>query len=157
MLTIVRNADIFASTMQTITNPVNCVGVMGKGLALTFKLRFPHHFFYYKSLCSTHRLRPGILATFEEEDRNILLFPTKDHWRNPSRIEYIEEGLKYLAQNYKELGIQSLTLPPLSFDFVFSRFASPGCGLGGLNVKDVSNLCQKYLEPLPIPVELYIP
>ena len=145
MLTIVRNRDIFSSTMQTIANPVNCVGVMGKGLALAFKLHFPHHFFYYKSLCSARRLSPGILATFEEKNKNILLFPTKDHWRNPSRIEYIEEGLKYLVENYKELGITSLALPPL------------GCGLGGLKTKDVLSLCQKYLEPLPIPVELYLP
>lgn len=109
MLHFVRG-DIFKSQAQIITNPVNCVGVMGKGLALAFKNAYPRSFDEYRKLCTAGALRVGVPCLSSADTRAILLFPTKDHWRNPSRLEYVDDGLKYLAEHYQEMGIESLAL-----------------------------------------------
>ena len=137
------HGDIFLSTMHTITNPVNCVGVMGKGLAFEFKNRYPRHFTDYRKMCQEHKIAPGVPAVTRADCRSILLFPTKDHWRNPSELQFIEEGLKFIAEHYEEMGIYSLALPKL------------GAGLGGLKWADVKALIIKYLGNLPINIEVY--
>lgn len=137
------HGDIFKSQAQVITNPVNCVGVMGKGLALAFKNAYPRSFDEYRKLCTAGALRPGVPCLSYTDTRAILLFPTKDHWRNSSRLEYVNDGLKYLAEHYQEMGIESLALPKL------------GAGLGGLPWAAVRSLIIKHLGSLPINIEVY--
>jgi O-acetyl-ADP-ribose deacetylase (regulator of RNase III) len=131
-----KTGDIFQTNAQVITNPVNCVGVMGKGLALAFKERFPDLFNDYVSRCERREVQPGKPYLWENDKVQVLNFPTKRHWKENSRLEDIEAGLKYLAENYAELGISSLALPPL------------GCCLGGLDWAQVKILIDKYLGPI---------
>ena len=142
MLKIVHG-NIFESQMQTLTNPVNCVGVMGAGLALEFKRRYPKMFTAYQLQCTRKELMAGELRLFKESNRWILNFPTKINWRQPSRLEYIEQGLVRLARDYQSMGIESIALPPL------------GCGLGGLKQDDVLRLVRQYLGELPVPIEFF--
>lgn len=136
MITFV-GGNIFDSPAQAITNTINTVGVMGKGLALEFKQRFPALFEDYRKRCEQGLVRPGIPYLWEDDHVQVLNFPTKRRWQDPSRIEDIEEGLKYLSTHYQEMGIQTLALPPL------------GCGNGGLNWENVRPLIEQYLGPLP--------
>lgn len=131
-----KTGNIFNSSAQVITNTVNCVGVMGKGLALAYKKQFPEMFEDYKARCSENMVKPGVPYLWENDSVQILNFPTKRHWKQNSLLNDIEMGLKYLSKNYRDMGISSLALPPL------------GCGLGGLNWADVKNLINKYLGPL---------
>ena len=141
----VKEGSIFQSQCQTIVNTVNCVGVMGKGLALEMRNRFPEMYNEYKEICKAGALRPGMLWIWEgPEGKKILNFPTKDHWRNPSKYEWIEDGLKKFCENYKEKGITSIAFPPL------------GCSNGWLDLRTVLEIMSKYLEPLDIPVEIWI-
>ena len=129
--------DIFQSPAQVLTNPVNCVGVTGKGLALEFKNRYPNLFEDYKASCNRNEVRIGFPYIWENNYVQILNFPTKRHWKETSEIQTIDVGLKYLAENYQKMGIQSLAMPPL------------GCGLGGLEWSEVYPLIEKYLEDIP--------
>ena len=113
--------DIFESPAQVIVNTVNTVGVMGKGLALSFKQRYPQMFEKYKLACEKHQLTIGKLMLFYEADHWLLMFPTKENWRNPSKLEYIEKGLMKFVQTYAEKNITSIAFPRL------------GCGNGELN------------------------
>jgi O-acetyl-ADP-ribose deacetylase (regulator of RNase III) len=142
-VTIVHG-DIFASSAQTLVNPVNCRRVMGKGLALAFALRYPNMVIEYKRLCASRELRPGRLHLYTAEVPWILNFPTKDHWRSPSRLEHIERGLEHLVTNYAAWGIESIAFPQL------------GTGNGGLDWDDVQPIMRRYLDPLPIEVEIRI-
>jgi O-acetyl-ADP-ribose deacetylase (regulator of RNase III) len=130
------SGDIFNSAAQVITNTINTVGVMGAGLALKFKNRFPQMFEDYHQRCANGKVKQGEPYLWEDENVQILNFPTKRHWQEPSRLEDIEAGLKYLASNYQTMSIQSLALPPL------------GCGLGGLNWDQVRPLIDRYLGGL---------
>ena len=116
--------DIFESGAAALVNPVNCVGVMGKGLALEFKKRFPRNFECYNDACAVGMLRPGkvhvVPAWSEAHPHYIINFPTKRHWRDRSRIEDIEAGLADLVRVIDEYAIDSVAVPAL------------GCGLGGL-------------------------
>jgi O-acetyl-ADP-ribose deacetylase (regulator of RNase III) len=135
--------NIFQSDAQVITNPVNCVGVMGKGLALAFKRKFPAMFINYQSHCRYGDLHLGKVYLTTDLERQILLFPTKAHWRDNSVLSDIELGLKYLADNHQKMGIQSIAIPPL------------GCGLGGLDwnkVKDLILWHLGHLETLEVTV-----
>jgi len=145
MITI-KKGNIFESNAQTLVITVNCVGVMGKGLALEFRKRYPDMFKTYESLCKTGKIKLGI-PHFEQRmfPPSIVFFPTKDHWRSVSRLCDIEEGLKYLLNKYKEWGISSISVPPL------------GCGLGDLEWKIVGPTLYRYLKQMDIPVELYVP
>ena len=136
--------DIFSSPAQVIVNTVNTVGVMGKGLALAFKKRYPDMFDKYRKACENHQLTVGKLMLFYEPDHWILLFPTKDHWRYPSKLEYIESGLKVFTSIYSEKNISSIAFPRL------------GCGNGELNWNDVRPIMEKYLKPLPIDIYIYL-
>jgi O-acetyl-ADP-ribose deacetylase (regulator of RNase III) len=128
--------DIFSSPAQVITNAVNCVGVMGAGLALEFKKRFPRLNADYEARCKRGDVSPGRPYLYEDDDIQVLNFPTKRHWQDNSRLEDIEEGLKYLAAHHAHMGIFFLALPPL------------GCGLGGLNWTEVKSLIEKHLGGL---------
>jgi len=138
--------DILDSKAQTLVNTVNCVGVMGKGIALEFKERFPEMFNDYVQRCNRNEVRLGRPYLYKRLTPPwILNFPTKGHWRSVSRIEDITKGLKYLLQHYREWGITSLAVPPL------------GCGQGQLEWKIVGPTLYRYLIQLDIPVELYAP
>jgi O-acetyl-ADP-ribose deacetylase (regulator of RNase III) len=130
------------SSARTLVNTVNCVGVMGKGIAHEFKIREPQMFAAYKKLCDQKRLSPGKLWLWRGEKHWTLNFPTKIHWRNPSRLEWIEAGLEKFRSGYERLGIREISFPRL------------GCGNGGLNWNDVRPLMERYLSQLPI--EIYI-
>ncbi len=138
--------DLFASNAQTLVNTVNCVGVMGKGIALGFRKRFPEMHREYVHKCERGEVqlgRPYLWASVLPPW--VLNFPTKGHWRENSKLEAIVEGLVYLEQHYKEWGISSLAVPPL------------GSGLGGLEWRVVGPTLYAHLDRLDIPVELYAP
>ena len=138
--------DIFSSPAQVITNPVNCVGAMGAGLAREFKKRFQGLFEDYKERCESGELKPGRPYLFESDSAQVLNFPTKRHWQDKSKLEDVEAGLKFLSQNYAEMGVFYLALPAL------------GCGLGGLEWADVKALIDKHLGKLPdLEVVVYEP
>ena len=136
--------DIFKSPAQVIVNTVNTVGVMGKGIALEFKKRYPDMFQAYRDICDRRKLKTGTLMLYYEPDHWVLLFPTKENWRNPSRMEYIEAGLAKCCRTYAEKGITSVAFPKL------------GCGNGELNWSDVQPVMEKYLKDLPIDVYIYL-
>lgn len=136
--------NIFESNCQTIVNTVNCVGFMGKGIAFEFKNRFPEMYQRYKEMCDKDMLKPGLLYLYKKSKPWILNFPTKDDWKYPSKIEYIELGLKKFVNTYKKIGITSIAFPEL------------GSSLGGLNWNDVKTLMYKYLSPIDnLDIEIY--
>jgi O-acetyl-ADP-ribose deacetylase (regulator of RNase III)/uncharacterized protein YwgA len=137
--------DLFASDAQTLVNTVNCVGVMGKGVALEFKKRWPKMFEDYELRCQRKQVRLGEPYLYRDGARSIINFPTKEHWRSSSRIADIERGLDYLVTHAGEWGIRSLALPPL------------GCGNGGLEWAEVGPLMYRNLHALPFDVEVYAP
>lgn len=142
----VRIGDIFESRAQTLVNTVNCVGVMGKGIALEFKERFPDMFEDYAQRCKEGRVRLGEPYLYRRLTPPwILNFPTKDHWRSVSRLEDIVAGLRYLLAHFREWGITSLAVPPL------------GCGHGQLEWRVVGPTLYRHLKQLQIPVDLFAP
>lgn len=143
MLTYIKG-DIFSSPAQVLVNTVNTVGVMGKGIALEFKNRYPEMFKVYQEICDDNNLEIGNLMLWKKDKRWILLFPTKRHWRSPSKIEYIEKGLEKFVQSYEKLGVESIAFPKL------------GCGNGGLDWDVVGPMMEKYLKNLPIQVYIYL-
>lgn len=140
-----KKTNILDSKMQTIVNPVNCVGVMGAGLALAYRRKYPFMYQAYRVACKRGELKIGKPWLYKDTTPWILNFPTKDHWRRRSRLSHIKTGLAYLAKHAAEMGITSLAIPPL------------GCGLGGLKWAAVLPLIKKYLGPLDIPIEIYKP
>lgn len=156
--------DMFFSRMQTVTVSVNCVGVMGKGLASRAKYQFSDVYVFYQDLCRRRTLQMGKPYLYKREtsfdyqladepetllnansETWFLLFPTKRHWRESADIDGIEKGLQWLADNYKKEGIASLAIPAL------------GCGLGRLDWRDVGPLMCKYLKTMDIQVWIYLP
>ncbi len=138
--------DLLASDAQTLVCPTNCVGVMGKGLALTIKETYPMVWDQYRRDHVNGRLSLTYLPIYPvNPGRRVLCFPTKDHWRGPSRLEWIDGNLRRLALQWEWWGITSLALPPI------------GCGLGGLSFDTVEPLIYTHLDPLPLDVELYLP
>jgi len=162
-----HQGDLFKSNCQTLVCTVNCEGVMGKGIALEFKKNFPRMFIRYKDAClysKTQLKYGGDLWLFRYPDleqftlwtstengnmlitgrqSRILCFATKEKWRNPSKMEWIERGLQEFVAKYKEWGITSIAFPKL------------GCSNGGLDWNKVRPLMEKYLGDLDIPVEIY--
>ncbi|WP_186039116.1 type II toxin-antitoxin system antitoxin DNA ADP-ribosyl glycohydrolase DarG [Burkholderia gladioli] len=138
--------DMFESNAQTLVNTVNCVGIMGKGVAQEFKRRFPAMFEDYKARCDRHQVKLGEPYIYKDlSGLMILNFPTKDHWRSPSRLSSIESGLDFLIAHASKWGITSIAMPPL------------GCGNGGLEWSEVGPLIFRKMKSLPIDVELYAP
>ncbi len=124
-----KNGDILSEAADALVNTVNCVGVMGRGVALQFKRAFPDNFQAYAAHCKRYQMRPGTVFVFETgtvvPPHYIINFPTKRHWRGKSRIEDIESGLESLAQEIRSRGIRSIAIPAL------------GSGLGGLHWPNV--------------------
>lgn len=137
--------NLFKSRLQTLVNPVNTVGVMGKGLALEFKRRYPAMFERYKRFCEEGKLTIDRLDLYRAHgDHWVLNFPTKEHWRDPSKLEWIEAGLRRLSKAYKGKSITGLAMPQL------------GCGNGGLEWPLVRPIIERHLGGLPIPVHVHI-
>ena len=137
--------NMFESPAQVLVNTVNTVGVMGKGIALTFKKVYPDMYKNYRYYCENKQFEMGKLYLYKTPGKWILNFPTKINWRNPSKIEYIEQGLKKFVASYKEKDIKSIAFPKL------------GCGNGGLNFEThVKPLMDKYLSNLDIAVYVYL-
>ena len=135
--------NIFDAKTQVIVNPVNLVGVMGAGLAKEIKIRYPEVFQKYKNACDKGAFQEGQLQLCKQSDVWILNFPTKRHWRDASDLDLIEKGLQTFVKTYEQKGITSITFPKL------------GCGLGGLDwEKEVAPLMHKYLDDLPIQIEV---
>ena len=146
----ILTGNIFTSKCQTLVNTINCEGVMGAGIALECRLRYPSMFKRYKELCNRRMLKPGVLwlykaslAFFDINEKWILNFPTKIHWRNPSQLEWIVLGLDKFMSVYREKGISSIAFPVL------------GSLNGGLNPQEVISIMTEKLEACEIPVEIY--
>lgn len=138
--------NMFESPYHTLVNTVNCVGVMGKGIAYEFKKRYPAMFKDYVNRCNAGLVKLGEPYYFSDMlGTSIINFPTKEHWRSVSRLQDIEDGLRYFVEHYQKWEIQSVAFPAL------------GCGNGGLIWEHVAPLMYSYLNPLPIPVEIYPP
>ncbi|MGB9878297.1 MAG: DarT ssDNA thymidine ADP-ribosyltransferase family protein [bacterium] len=157
--------DIFFTHLQTLTITVNTKGVMGKGIAKTARELFKDCENKYKEICENGELKMGQpylykldkslgekLAHLDEGESlgsfgptQFLLFPTKNHWRSKADIKGIEEGLKWLVENYKKEGIESLAIPAL------------GCGLGKLEWREVGPILYRYLKEMDIQIEIYLP
>jgi len=143
MITYVTG-DLFTSPAKVLVNTVNTVGVMGKGIAKTFKEVYPEMYRKYQTLCEEGKLTVGALWLYKTPHKWILNFPTKKHWRQPSRPEYVEAGLQKFGATYADQGITSVAFPRL------------GCGNGELDWDSVVRpLVKKYLDNLPIDVFVY--
>lgn len=142
--------DIFKSNCRTLVNTINCVGVMGKGIALEFKNRYPQMFIDYKSKCDKGLVQIGQPYVwkdpndFWDESKHVLNFPTKNDWRYPSELRFIIQGLEYFVEHYKDWNLNSIA------------FCQLGCSNGGLTWDDVFPVMKEYLSGLEIPVEIYI-
>ena len=135
-----KTGDILSEDVEALVNTVNCVGVMGRGIALQFKNAFPENFKAYAAACKREEMQPGKMFVFETNELNnpkyIVNFPTKRHWRGKSRIEDVRAGLDALAEEIRMRNIRSIAIPPL------------GSGLGGLNWDDVRPLMEEALGAL---------
>lgn len=142
----VLQGDVLESSVQTLVNTVNCVGIMGKGIALQFKKRFPAMFKDYAQRCESGLVRLGEPYLWNPTFPPwVLNFPTKDHWRSVARLSDIVSGIEHIAKNYRDWGIESLAVPPL------------GCGEGQLEWSIVGPTLYRELSRLNIAVELYAP
>jgi len=137
--------DILTSPAKTLVNTVNLVGVMGKGLALRFKQVYPEMFVAYQTACQSGAIAVGRPWLYKTSRKWIVNFPTKRHWRNRSRLDDIEAGLKTFARTCVDEGIDSIAFPAL------------GCGNGELVWDTVRPLMERYLHSLPIDVFIYPP
>jgi len=145
----IKKGNIFTTKCHTIVNTVNCVGVMGAGIAYEFKLRFPEMFEKYKSYCDAGLIKIGNLWIYKltkndnEMYEYILNFPTKTHWKYQSKEEYLEKGLQKFVDTYKEKGILSIAFPLL------------GASKGGIDEEISIKIMKKYLEKVDINVEIW--
>ena len=139
----VITGNLFTSSCQTIVNTVNCVGVMGAGIALECRLRFPEMHENYISLCNEEKIDIGLLWIYKSPKRWILNFPTKKNWKYPSKKEYLHTGLKKFCDTYKEKGIESIAFPLL------------GADKGGIPQEDSLSIMRSYLDKIDLEVEIY--
>lgn len=133
-------STVFNVGAQAVVNTVNTVGVMGAGLALEFALRYPEMESEYKTLCAERRLMTGRVSYYHEGETVIVNFPTKAHFKYPSRLPWVEQGLRHFVSTYRQEGITSVAFPKL------------GCSRGGLEWSEVRPLMERYLAPLDIEV-----
>ena len=117
------NKTVFNSNCEGLVNTVNCVGAMGAGLALEFALRYPEVEKQYEKDCNNKKVKIGEIITYKTDDCLVINFPTKFHWKYPSELKWIAEGLDYMVMHYNEWNIKSIAIPPL------------GCSNGGLDFK----------------------
>jgi O-acetyl-ADP-ribose deacetylase (regulator of RNase III) len=133
--------DILTADAEALVNTVNCVGIMGRGIALQFRNAFPANFKAYEAACKRQELHPGKMFAFETgsltNPRYIINFPTKRHWKGKSRLADIESGLQALVAEVRRLGIRSIAIPPL------------GCGQGGLDWAEVRPRIEQALAAVP--------
>jgi len=136
-----KKGNIFDQDVEVFVNPVNCVGVLGAGLALAFSKEFPWIIAPYKKACQSNELKIGavqyLLRDLPVRTHSIINFPTKDHWKNKSLLSHIKLGLKDLRSTIIQCSIHSIAIPPL------------GCGLGGLKWPSVKKLITSQLSDLP--------
>jgi O-acetyl-ADP-ribose deacetylase (regulator of RNase III) len=136
-----KQGNLLEEKTEALVNTVNCVGVMGKGIALQFKQAFPNNFQQYKKACEAKEVQPGHVLTISTGSLSnpcyIINFPTKRHWKDKSRIEDVQSGLKALTAEVQQLGIRSIAIPPL------------GCGNGGLDWVKVKPLIEAAFAQLP--------
>lgn len=144
MLTF-TSGNMFDDASTIKINTVNCVGVMGKGVALAFKIRFPEMFACYKQACVNGDVKPGQLHVWQGNGQCIVNFPTKRHWRDASRYEDIEVGLISLRKLLAPLGKVKVSIPAL------------GCGHGGLDWNKVSEMIKHSLADLDAEIFVYTP
>ena len=138
------SGDLLRSPAQVLVNTVNVVGVMEKGIAARFKQVYPDMFKTYQQYCESGQLQVGRLFLYKTPNKWILNFPTKNHWRNPSRVEYIQRGLEKFANSVDGLSITSIAFPQL------------GCGNGGLNFENqVKPMMESYLGKISVPTFVY--
>ena len=140
--------DLFASCAEVLVNPVNCVGVMGKGLALEFRTRFPRNYRYYRRDCALGLIRPGrihIPAELLGDLPMVFNLPTKRHWRDRSRLADVEAGVQALGRLLAGMTYETAAVPPL------------GCGLGGLSWTDVRPIVERELTAVGTHVMVYEP
>lgn len=171
MIKYIKDGDLFESKCQCLVCTVNCKGAMGKGIALEFKKRFPALNEAYKRLCQKGTFTPGKLwywdnplwepALINHElyapdcPHFVLCFPTKDEWRNPSKLEYIEAGLQKFVATYNVKEYNGVKVHR-GVDRISSiAFPKLGCKNGGLDWKDVKPLMEKYLADLDCEIEIY--
>lgn len=146
----IEHGDILIANTEAIVNTVNCIGVMGKGIALQFKLKYPENYHYYKKICDQGKMLIGKVLVFERNTpdklKYIINFPTKRHWKAKSKFEDIAKGLKSLATEIARLKIKSIAIPAL------------GSGLGGLDWNQVKPIIINTFSALPeVEVILYEP
>ena len=146
----IKKGNIFTTQCKTIVNTINCVGVMGAGIAYEYRLRYPKMFTKYKKYCSDGAITIGKLWIYdlEVEDVNtpykkILNFPTKNHWKYPTKNEYLEKGLQKFLDTYIDKSIESIAFPLL------------GADKGGLDEKISFEIMESYLSKCQIPVEIW--
>ena len=142
--------NLLEAEVDAVVNTVNTVGVMGKGIALMFKERYPENFKIYQKACKAKTFHTGELLITESDElsgaRWIVNFPTKQHWRSPTKIEWVEAGLLELTKFIEREGVRSIAIPPL------------GCGNGGLDWAIVKPLLEKHLSPMKdVDVFIYEP
>lgn len=145
---IKKQGNIFSSQCQTIVNTVNCVGVMGAGIALAFKLRYPDMYCKYEKICQEKKLTLGKLWRYKDPQaiygfEQVLSFPTKQHWKDPSQLDGIKQGLEKFVNTYKQCGITSIAFPIL------------GAGKGGLSEAEVLPIMEQYLSNCDITIEIW--
>jgi len=141
--------NLLEDSSEALVNTVNTVGVMGKGIALQFKQAFPEVFRDYEKACKKNEVKIGRMHVVDTNalvgPKYVINFPTKQHWKEKSKMSYIVEGLTDLEQKVRELDIQSIAIPPL------------GCGNGGLKWEEVRPLIEKTFENLDLDVHVYEP
>lgn len=142
MITILTG-NIFTTKCTTIVNTVNCVGVMGAGIAYECRLRYPEMYEKYQALCKDNLLQIGTLWIYKASNKNILNFPTKTDWKQPSRIEYLEKGLQKFFDTHKEKEITSIAFPLL------------GASHGGLTQEQSLSTMKRYLSQCDIEIEIW--
>jgi O-acetyl-ADP-ribose deacetylase (regulator of RNase III) len=143
MMIIEKIGNIFTTKCQTIVNTINCVGVMGAGIAYEFRLREPKMFEKYKELCSQKSIDIGILWIYKTDKYNILNFPTKYDWKYPSKEEYLHKGLQKFVDTYKQKNITSVAFPLL------------GADRGGIPAQKSQAIMEQYLSQCDIDVEIW--
>lgn len=140
----IRVGNIFTSNYQTLVNTINTKGVMGNGIAYEFRLRYPQMFNKYIDLCKRQLIQIGKLWLYEvNENKKVLNFPTKNHWKDPSRVEYLEQGLQKFVDTYRHKSISSIAFPIL------------GSSQGAIPEETSLKVMQFYLSQCEIPIEIW--
>jgi len=139
------DGNLFDNKYDIVVNTINCKGVMGKGVALEFKKRYPKMYREYRKACLRNEIKPGDIWVWKRDDEWVVNFATKDHWRFPSKYSYIDDGLEKLKAYLSDFNDISIGIPPL------------GCGNGGLDWKIVSKKMENQLNNLSCNIVLFNP